>query len=283
MAKEARTRAPDPNCWVRSMHERVLAEEASARSAAVMRAAEDTRVVEEAHAARAQEAQAWRAQEAAWLAHDTPWLATVCADSTHWAPSWSNNNVDTSVQQCVAREVHLCTAGLRNVAHYPLDRIEDLTRRVKKPNEVMPRESTWPPEACTLLLDCRTYKRHVRAAQHIGTCTSVLQQIVNSELEQEVLNGFLAAVKYFLQTAPPGPLLIVMACDWGKHRSVGTSCLLKHVLTKIGHDVKAEHHLSKPRWSKKGCGWLPCALCDDIGDDKRALFAQVVQRYNALN
>ena len=131
-----------------------------------------------------------------------------------------------------------------------------------------------------ILLDCRTYKRHVRAEQHIGTCTSVLQQIVKTE--KQVLNGFLAKLKHFLKEASDGPLLIVMACDWGKHRSVGTSCLLKHVLTNIGHDVKAEHHLSKPRWSKKGCGWLPCALCDDIGDDKRALFAQVVQRYNAL-
>ncbi len=94
---------------------------------------------------------------------------------------------------------------------------------------------------------------------HIGT-NALLPDHLVWDCAGFLLNA-LRKLKAFLKRPyqeHAAPLVILCACDWGKHRSVS----MDWVLESMGHDTIVRH-MNRHQWScRYSCGLPPCNVCD---------------------
>ena len=83
------------------------------------------------------------------------------------------------------------------------------------------------------------------------------------------------------EAVPAGRPTVTVAffCKWGKHRSVAMAHCFFHAWRTLGGEAHVEH-ISKPRWSRWGCGWDDCAECHPNRNHVRR--DAVAQKFAAL-
>ena len=142
----------------------------------------------------------------------------------------------------------------------------------------------WPD--MYLIIDARTINdqmsKHLKGS-HIGTNAIILKHLARTcrWFVLDTLNnlrGFMLRASADTEE----PLLILCACDWGKHRSVGLVWFMNWRLKHLGHQTHV-WHMCKERWSvSKSCGRNPCAGCDNNCALKLQLAAEVFGLWDGL-
>ena len=142
--------------------------------------------------------------------------------------------------------------------------------------------TTW--HRMDLIIDARAIGDRLSGiGTHIGAHAIVLNHLART-CRRFLVDTF-ANLSDFMRRAPADtevPLLIICACDWGKHRSVGLVWLLDCLLKHLGHQTHV-WHMDKELWSAdKSCGRNPCAGCDEMCEQKLQLATDVFGRWDWL-
>ena len=126
----------------------------------------------------------------------------------------------------------------------------------------------WPSGRACLKIDLRKMPDNHRLSKaevstHIGTNALPIGHLVRDC--EDFLRQALMELKAFLENSSAegldsrshehaAPLVILCACDWGKHRSVTVAWVLSNLLSPLGHHTQVRH-MSMHKWSRQwSCG-----------------------------
>ncbi len=178
----------------------------------------------------------------------------------------------------------ICSAGLRTVCKgYELQNPLDVLDNVDPPG--LP---WWPRGQACFTIDLRLMPDKNRLAReavstHLGTNALLIDHLVRARGCKGFLLQALSDLKNFIRNAPKDDncLLILAACDWGKHRSVAMAWVLDNLLKSLGHHTRV-WHLNEGRWGRHSCGVNPCSGCDRDNAQKMGLNAEVRAHWERL-
>ena len=74
---------------------------------------------------------------------------------------------------------------------------------------------------------------------------------------------------------------LIFFCDHGKHRSVGVADITSNAmkLATSAWTIRGLVHLMKQYWSRKKCGWVRCAECDQPNILKEEVYRQAKEMF----